>query len=159
MPASERKRRDVAARRAKALAMRAAGATFQQIADTVPGYRTAGAACQDITRALRARAAEQLAAGPDTWVTLELERLDTIDRAANVVMNRADAAGDPVLVLRAADRIMRISDRRTLLLGMAPGAAGRGQGGGGGPDGDQDDGDVIDELGAERTRRRGTAYG
>ena len=164
MSASERKQRATAERRAKALAMRAAGATFQQIADASAGweglspYRSPGAVCQDVTRALRARTAERVAA-PDTWVGLELERLDTIDRAANIVMNRAETGGDPVLVLRAADRIMRISDRRAVLLGLAAGAGGRGAGGGGGDQDDDPEADTIDELSAERRRRRGSAYG
>jgi hypothetical protein len=163
--ASERKRRATSARRAKALAMRAAGATFQQIADASAGwqaeglspYRTAGAACQDITRALHARTAET-AATAGTLVALELERLDTIDRAANIVMNRAETGGDPVLVLRAADRIMRISDRRIALLSLAAGA-GRGAGGGGGEDDDDGETDPIDDLAEQRRRRRGSAYG
>lgn len=155
MSASVRKQAQVAERRAKALAMRAAGATFQQIADNVEGYKSAGAACQDVQRALDARAAE-LSRTAANAVTLELERLDTIDRACNVVMNNAQSRNDPVLVLRAADRVMRISDRRAVLLALAS-AAGRGAGSGG--EDDEDEADPIDEVANRRHRRRGAAYG
>jgi hypothetical protein len=119
MPASARQQRAVTERRARVLQLRAAGATFQQIADS-EHLATASAAVMDVKRALAARRKE-LAEVADAHVMLELERLDAHERAAQNVLRAAAAAGpahDPSLVLRAIDRLTRISARRCALLGL-----------------------------------------
>jgi hypothetical protein len=119
MPASARDQRRVAQRRARVLQLRAAGATFQQIADA-EGLATASAAVMDVRRALDATGAA-LAVLAEQHVTLELERLDSAERAAQNVLRGAAQQGanhDPDLVLRSIDRLVRISARRSSLLGL-----------------------------------------
>jgi hypothetical protein len=118
MSASKREQEQVAARRARVLQLRAAGATFQQIADA-EGLASPGAAAMDVKRALHARQ-EQLAALVDVHVTLELERLDSAERAAQTVLRSASASSPPdhETVLKAIDRLVRISARRAGLLGL-----------------------------------------
>jgi len=106
----------VAARRARALQLRAQGLTYAQIAADL-GHRTASAACQDVTRALAARKGwldEQAA----LFVTLEVERLDVALQRIEAVIAAAVAEGDQLMVLRAVDRQVRVSERRGRLLGL-----------------------------------------
>lgn len=116
MPASQSKQAEVAERRARALQLRAAGMHYQAIASEL-GYRTRGAAAQDVTRALKDRQG-LLDTQTALFATLELERLDSLERAVQTVMRQASAAGEPSLVLRAADRLLRIAERRAALLGL-----------------------------------------
>jgi hypothetical protein len=117
MAAPERVTRRVAERRAIALQLRAAGASYQQIADQL-GHKSASNAVQDVTRALEVLARQGRRTPPGITLALELERLDTAERAVNQI--RANARADPELALRAVDRILRISDRRARLLGLDP---------------------------------------
>jgi len=143
MPASERQQREVAARRERVLSMRASGLTYQQIADSEPTLSTASAAVQDAARALKAHAKQRVIEGDA--LTLELDRLETLERAAQTVMRTAATGGaNPALVLKAIDRLTRISQRRSTLLGLS------------GLTPNPQSGAVsgIDELAQQRRRRR-----
>ena len=110
------RRDEVAARRARVLQLRAAGLSYQSIADQV-GLPTASAAAQDAKRALKDRqhlADDQAALA----VTLEAERLDALERAAQAVLQTAVKGGDHETALRSVDRLVRLSDRRGRLLGL-----------------------------------------
>lgn len=148
MPASARVQAEVADRRARVLALRAAGATFQQIADQEPALKSAPAAAMDVKRALEARGTD-LAKFADLHTVLELERLDGLERAAQMIM-RAAVNGpipDPKLALRAIDRLQRISVSRRRLLGLDQARRDGGDGG-------ERQGGFIDEIAAHRNRRR-----
>ena len=109
-------RADVAERRARALQLRAAGLSYQAIADQL-GYSSRRAAAQDVTRALADRQG-LLDTQSALFVSLELERLDSLERAVQGVMRQAAADGERSIVLRAADRLLRIAERRAALLGL-----------------------------------------
>jgi hypothetical protein len=141
VPASRSKQAEVAARRARALSLRAAGLTYQAIADEL-GHRSAQAACVDVSRALDARKG-LLGGQADLFVTLELERLDSLERAVQTVLRQASADGDRSMVLRAADRLVRVSERRAKLLGLDAG----------GGDSEVPEVNPLDELRARRERR------
>lgn len=137
-------------RQARILSLRLAGLTFEGIAqqeareDGTP-QRSAQAISDDLGRALAERK-EQLAAHVLTFVTLENERLDRLQRTAENILRSATAAPcqscgrspEPKLALQATDRLMRIGERRQALLRVAQG---KGQG------------DAVDEI-AERRRRK-----
>jgi hypothetical protein len=116
VPASRSKQEQVAARRQRALQLRAAGLTYQAISDEL-GYPGRGAAAQDVTRALKDRQG-LLTAQAAVFVTLELERLDGLERAVQTVLRQASGEGEKSLVLRASDRLLRIAERRAALLGL-----------------------------------------
>lgn len=120
-----------AERRAKALTLRVSGLTYEQIADQL-GYAGRAAAYVDIERALTQRKRDQQAAA-DLAAPLELERLDTMERAAWAVLRRQhtlvsqgrvikDDAGRPMQddgpTLDAIDRLLKIQVRRAKLLGL-----------------------------------------
>lgn len=134
----------VAERRAAAVKLRLAGNDWQAVADAL-GYTTRGAACQDVTRALK-QAIKDQNANVDEWREQELQHLDALRQRAWDVMERehllvqagrvvrdgqdVDAeTGDPVpgtgvqLVdhgptLAAIDRLLKIQERRAKLLGL-----------------------------------------
>ena len=109
-------RDEVTARRARVLQLKAAGLSYQAIADQV-GLPTAAAAAQDATRALKDRKGlldDQAA----LFVTLEVERLDGLERAAQAVLQTAVKAGDHETVLQSVDRLVRLSERRGRLLSL-----------------------------------------
>jgi hypothetical protein len=130
------KRAQVAERRARAIALRAEGQSWDTIAEAL-GYKSRGAACTDVARALDARLKEQALAA-DQLREVELERLETMEREVWVVLRRRHvtvsggkivydepAAGEeprPLVddgpVLAAVDRLNRISERRAKLLGL-----------------------------------------
>ena len=153
MTASRRNQREVAKRRENVLAMRGAGASWQAIAEAT-GHKSAGAAAQDAARGLRAIQAE-LAEHADLHVVLEVQRLDHLERVTQNLLRAAanpDArTHDPLMALRAVDRLVRISQHRALLLHMAEGSIGTGADDA--PVGD-DEGDSVDQLAARRARRR-----
>ena len=119
----------VAERRGKALRLRAAGRTYDEITQAL-GYSTRSACIQDIQRALAATVAEPAA----ELRTLELERLDkALAVAFEVLTTRhlAHSNGRVVLHpetrqplrddgprLNAIDRIVRVSESRRKLLGL-----------------------------------------
>ena len=108
MGASKAQRAKTAERRRRAIELRLAGATYEQIAETL-GYSSRAAAYVDIDRALRAALAEQHQEA-DMLRHQELARIDTLQRSV------WDAAmqGD----LRAVDVALRCIDRRCRLLGL-----------------------------------------
>lgn len=108
MPPSKAKAAIVAKRRADAIKLRLAGVDYQTIADRL-GYKTRGAACQDISRALEKHVAEQTIA-VEALREAETARLDRLQAGI-----WSDAvAGD----LNAIEKILKIIDRRCKLLGL-----------------------------------------
>lgn len=108
MPASKAQRAATAERRAKAVAMRLAGADYETIAQKL-GYYNRGAAYNDINRALEANVAEQRRSA-EILRQEELQRLDRLQAGAWM----AAASGDP----KAIDVVLKIIDRRCKLLGL-----------------------------------------
>jgi hypothetical protein len=141
---TERERREVAARRDRVLSMRAAGMTYQQICDNEPTLSTASAAVQDAQRALKLRAHERDVEADA--LSLELERLGSMERAAQTVMRTAATQGSQRMVLDAIDRLVQISRRRDALLGLSMRAQSH--------DGEPDSGQGFDEVAAQRRKRR-----
>lgn len=141
---SRREQMEVAARRERVLMMRAAGMTCQQICDQEPTLKTASNVAQDAARALAARVRERKAEGNP--VALELERLAIVERAATTLMRNAATGpnASPKLVLASIDRLVKISTRRSLLLGLSHAGPSAGQGAG----------DEFDEVAAQRRKRR-----
>ncbi|MFY1595476.1 hypothetical protein [Micromonospora sp. WMMD737] len=128
---------NIAQRRATAVAMRLAGASYQQIADEL-GYNSRGAACQDISRALEANLAEQQAA-VEVLRETELQRLDILWADAWAVLKREHITVShgkvvydertldrdepkPLLddgpVLQAISTLLKIQERRAKYLGL-----------------------------------------
>lgn len=105
------RRAQIAERRADAIALRIRGKPWSAIA-TALGYRSAGAACQDVSRALGERLRD-LAQQADILRELELAKLDALDAAAWSVLEHDDGP-----TLPAIDRVLRISERRAKLLGL-----------------------------------------
>lgn len=93
--------------------MRAAGQKWETIADEL-GYATRGAACNDVARALAERITEQNDAG-DQLRELELEHLDVLRRRLGKLIEN-DA--DDEVALKAIDRLIKISERRSKLQGL-----------------------------------------
>jgi hypothetical protein len=142
MPASPSQQEKVAARRLKALAMRAAGATYPQIAREC-GHKTPAAAAQDVTRALQARKKLDDGQAPLSGV-LEAERIDMLERTVQATLRRASTAQDGPLVLKAAGTLLGISKRREALLGIQ--TAGQQP---------QEQASPVDELRARRVAKLG----
>jgi hypothetical protein len=162
MPASARTQKQIAARRARVVALRATGMSWDDIAAGV-GVLNAAVARRDAQE--HAAADARTAAGPQADLAVELERLDIAERAVQQVREAASAlasaspddddetgAADDAdamaltLVLGAVDRLMRIHDRRARLLALTP-AKGAQPAGAGKPS-------AIDEVAAARKRRR-----
>jgi hypothetical protein len=109
---------DVAARRAEVLRLRAAGLTYQQLADQL-GYPTPAAAALDVSRALKARKA-LLDRQAGDLATLELERLDALERRLQTVLADAAQAKDHATIIAASDRLLRVVEARRKLADAAP---------------------------------------
>lgn len=123
---------NIAQRRAEAVDMRIAGASFKAIAEKL-GYKTASAACQDIGRALEQAVAEQTRS-VEAYREEELQRLDALLSEAWAILKRDhltvshgrvvydDTTGKPILddgpTLAAIDRILKIQERRSKYLGL-----------------------------------------
>ncbi len=97
-------------RQRRALDLKIAGATYQQIADEL-GYRTASGAHKAVSSALTA----MLRPPADELRALESERLDNLWRRLWVRLNSTTATTDAVKI---ADRLIRLSQRRAALLGL-----------------------------------------
>lgn len=155
MAASEREQRAVAKRRGQAIMMRAAGMTYQQIADRLkdddgnPVYKTASAAVQDVGRGLKA-AADTSKAEAAHLLLMELNKLDLAEQTANQIRVAAMTGGDPDVALRALDRLLRIGGQRARLLpsllGKDAAAAPEGDGAA--------EPQRIDQVARQRARRR-----
>lgn len=97
-----------AERDAEAAELRSQGLTFKQIADTLGiDIHSAYDAVQRALRAIVQEPAEELR-------RLELDRLDTLQRAAMDILERSPDMG----ALQAVDRLLRISESRRKLLGL-----------------------------------------
>lgn len=108
MSASKAQQAITARRRVELLKLAAAGKNFQDIADEL-GYSSRQHASKDLCRVLElAKSEERFEA--DTYRELEAARLDELQAA----MWEQALAGDP----RAVDTVLRISDRRSKLLGL-----------------------------------------
>jgi hypothetical protein len=100
------------------LALRVAGASYQQIATAVSVPVTAVG--KDLARALEDQRKASQAEEP-LRPTLELERLTIMERACMAVLQNASAAdADPALALAATDRLLRISERRASVVQPEP---------------------------------------
>lgn len=104
----------IARRRERVLALRTSGLSFGQIAKAMPEVVSARAAARELALAL-ANARELNEVEEPNRLTLELERLSAIERAVSQVLTKASAAEDHSMVLQAADRLIRISERRQAL--------------------------------------------
>jgi len=118
---------DTAARDAKATELRSRGYSYQQIADTL-GMHDRSAARKAVERALFATVAEPA----EELRRLELLKLDALSVAAwqilgaehplasagRVMTLNGEPLTDPQPVLNAIDRLLRISERRSRLLGL-----------------------------------------
>ncbi len=100
---------DTAERDGRACALRRDGATYQEIADRL-GFADRSAARHAVERALAAAVREPAAELRE----LELMRLDRLYLVASELLD-----GDDLDVrLKAVDRLVRISERRSRLLGL-----------------------------------------
>lgn len=121
----------IAERRAKAVDMRMAGSSYKAISDEL-GYKTASAACQDVSRALEQAVADQTRS-VEAYREEELQRLDLLLVEAWTILKRAhitvshgriikDDFDEPILddgpTLQAIDRILKIQERRSKFLGL-----------------------------------------
>lgn len=97
MSASKAQRAAVAERRAKAIALRRAGLDWQAIADRL-GYSSRGAACQDVTRAMRKALKEEAGEAE----LLRYQTVERYDRLQAAFWSRA-LGGDP----KAADVVLK----------------------------------------------------
>lgn len=114
---------DTVRRDADAAAMRARGATYQDVAAAL-GYASRGAACEGVSRALAAVPVE----AADELRAVERIRLDAITaRAWDIAMAEhpmisygrvVDGVNDPGPVLHALEVIRRVSESRRRLLGI-----------------------------------------
>lgn len=100
-----RNRALAAARRARAIELRAQGRTYEQIADEL-GYANRGTVCRIVGRALEAQTVEAV----DVLRSLEVERLDAVQVA---IWDKA-MSGD----VHAAKQAIRIIAARCRLLGL-----------------------------------------
>jgi hypothetical protein len=122
---------EVARRRARVLAMRAMGMSNQAIAEqeareTGKKPRPASAVSVDYRAALKESKTDRDDLR-DMAGTLEAERLDRLQQTVETLL-RAEAqqgrcnlcgrTGEPQMVLRAANQLVRIAERRAALLGL-----------------------------------------
>jgi hypothetical protein len=105
---------EVAEKWAKALALRTAGATFDQIARQL-GYASPSGAYEAVMSALKATLREPA----ESVRVMEVERLDRLMlglwKAATATATATDPRGPD---LESLDRVLKIMDRRAKLLGL-----------------------------------------
>lgn len=101
--------------RTRLVSLRVAGFTWASIADQVGGL-----SAEDAERETRAALSERAAKLPprELEVELELQRLDELTRTAQLVMRSASSTGDWPAVLAANNQLLRISARRSRMLGL-----------------------------------------
>lgn len=146
--ATTSKRAQVAERRARVLRLRMLGLSLREIAAQT-SHKTTASVATDLRRALKETKAllEQEA---EFYVVLEMERLDSLERQVQGVL-RSAGASDPGVALKAAGRLLQISQRRSALLGL-DGAKRLAR-----EPGPVDE--IYDELAPYRLRRRGIPGG
>lgn len=160
MSASRLDQKRVADRHRRLLDMLATGATVEQVAAldaTQPGAEwvahyggSPGRVAQDARRALERRASYD-AETASRYVLLEMARLDAADRRVNAVLVQAARAGNSAVVLHAVDRVVRLSKRRSELLGLNARAETRN------PAGPSPASSAGDDLAKRRAARRASA--
>lgn len=102
------RRAQTAERRAKAIQLRIAGASWQAIADAL-GYSDRAAAYKDVQRALESELAK-MSRNAETLREMEVRRLDQLQQS----LWRDAMSGDT----KAVDSVLKIIDRRIRLLGL-----------------------------------------
>lgn len=122
---------ETAVRRRQAVRMRLDGKPWHEIEKAL-GYASPGAAHTDVKRALE-ESRKELALVADEYRELELQRLDDMERATRTVLDALHVTvshgriirnddGSELLdhdpALRAVDRLLRIAERRSRLLGL-----------------------------------------
>ena len=112
---------------------------------------SAGVSAQELRRALESAAEtdDEIAA---RFVTLELERLAGMERRVQQIMRQAVADRDGGLALRAVDRLLAVSERRSRLLALDADRSTRNPAGPA-----PGDGDDADDLAKRRRARRSQA--
>ena len=113
---------EAARRRIRLLTLKARGLTYEQIAEreaeeTGRTPRSAHAVALEVAQLLGKKKEindEQRA----LLVTLELERLDSLQSQTEALLRQARADGEKALALRAIDRLLRIAERRSALIGL-----------------------------------------
>ncbi|RFU83593.1 hypothetical protein DY218_27175 [Streptomyces triticagri] len=108
MPASKAKQAEVALRRSKAIRMRLSGADYETIATDL-GYASRGAACTDISRALK------------TWREQEQQDAEELVQVESLRLEHLQAALWPAALageIKAVEASLKIMDRRARLLGL-----------------------------------------
>ena len=108
MPPSKAQRAKTAARRNQAIALRLAGASWDDIARQL-GYASRGAACTDVTRALEQYVTE----GRVSAEVLREQELRRLDRLQATLWPQA-LQGDTKVI----ETVLRIIDRRCRILGL-----------------------------------------
>lgn len=126
---TDRRRAAATDRRARALKLRAAGATLDDIMAAVPGYKSRAAVSQDISRALATLRTEPA----DEMRALGNERLDLLWRTAMQILGRTHylvsngrlmttTDGQPMRdddpALRAIGVLLNVEQRRARLNGL-----------------------------------------
>lgn len=110
--AARARRAQIVERRTKAIAMRAAGQSWEAIAVEL-GYGSRGAACQDVARALAERLKEQNDQ-IDHLRAIGLEHLEDLRRAMEIIKD----TGDVEQRMKATDRLIKIEERISRLQGI-----------------------------------------
>jgi transposase-like protein len=110
---TDRRRIRAEERRQKALRLRMAGASLEEVGRHVGVSRQA--AHKLVSQAL-ARLGKETAATAESYRTLELLRLDKMTFKAWEIMNSSDSPA--FLVLQAISTLIRIAERRARLLGL-----------------------------------------
>lgn len=85
------------------------------MAKAVPEIPSSRAAARELALALASQRELNEVEEPNR-LTLEMERLAALERSVSQVMTKAAAEDDRGMVLQAADRLIRISERRQALL-------------------------------------------
>jgi DNA-binding transcriptional MerR regulator len=146
VPASKEQQAKVAERRYRALRLRSQGLSYEAIAKTLQ-LPSARAAAMDVLRALDDRQ-ELLDRESTRFIALEMERLESQSLSIEQVIVRAVNNGDDAMILAANDRLLRIAQRRSRLLGLDREVVGRPQ-----PQTD------MDELRSRRERKKQLSRG
>lgn len=121
-----------AARRAQATEMKKRGYTWTQVAEQL-GYSTAAVAAQDVLKALH-DANKLVREQIDGYRQLEIEKLDALERLMWAIVRKKHIlaqhgrimfdpqSGEPMIdqapLFMAADRLVKIHERRAKLLGL-----------------------------------------
>ena len=118
MVASDFEQENVRKRRLRVLQARLAGVPFHQILEQEADLKSASDVAQDLRRALEDRKLLRESSEAVSYLDFELMRLDLITQTAQLAMRSAAAEGNFPLALQAGDRLMKVSKRVDVLLGL-----------------------------------------